>query len=171
MLPVQGLNSGETLEWSVNAGTSIRLLMRNSCGPLLILIVAVAALSTLAEPNPTARLLFVAFVNPVAGIVALLFLLYAGYFLIQTRRTIYYITSQRLLEVHGRSIKKEILRTDLKGLKPKDYMRSVWAQKGGGRETYNIYVTDSVTGVVILMTSIDNAVEDRIDRWVRKGKD
>ncbi len=168
---VHGLNDGETVQWSENAGISIMLLMRSSCAPLLILIVAVAALSTLAEPNPTARLIVVAFVNPIAGAVALLFLLYGVYLLIQVWRTTYCITSERLLEVRGGSIKKEIPRTDLKGLKPKDYMRSVWAQKGGGRETYNIYVTDSVTGVVIRMTSLDNAVEDRIERWVRKGKD
>ena len=171
---VRGLNDSEIIEWSGNAGVSIMLLMRSSCCPLLLVIVAAGALYNLAEAYPAALLLAAAIVSPIALIVALVLLLYGIYLLIQVKRTTYVITSQRLLEVRGGSIKKEIPKADLHGLEPSQYLKSVWAQKHAGQQTYNItyniYVTDSVSGVVMRMTSVDGAVADRIERWVSKSK-
>jgi len=167
---VHGLNDSETIEWSGKAGISIMLLMRSSCCPLLLVVVAAGALYNLAEAYPAALLLVAAIVSPIALIVALVFLLYGTYLLIQVKRTTYIITSQRLLEVRGGSIKKEIPKANLHGLEPSQYLKSVWAQGHAGQQTYNIYVTDRVSGVVMRMTSVDSAVADRIERWASKSK-
>jgi len=167
---VRGLNDGETLQWCENAGVMFILLMRNSCVPLLLVVVTAGALGGLADQYPAALLLVVAIYYPIAGIAVLLFLLYAAYFLVQTKRTSYFISSQRLLEVRGGSIKKQIPRANLQGLKPDQYLKSVWPQKGGGRETYIVYVTDSSSGVVMRMTGMRGEVAEYIERWVKESR-
>ncbi len=167
--PVRGLSDGETIEWNEPAGISIKLLLRNGLCPMLLLILGAAVVGTLAEGSPASMLLIAIIYNFVTVVGLLLLSLYVVYAIIQVKRTTYYITPQRLLEVRGQSIKKQIPRTDLQGLHADQYMRSVWAQRGV-RDTYDVYVTDSISGVVIRMTSIGGEVPDTIERWVKKQK-
>lgn len=166
--PIHGLNDGETIEWSKSSGIGIMILMRNGCFPILLIIVVTGALSILAQGSSAGFLLVIVIFPIVALIAIFLFLLYAFYLIVQMKQTTYYLTSERLLEVRGKSIKREIPRVNLKGLTTEQYLRSVWAQKSGGRHYYNIFVTDSVSGVVVKMNAIDDEAIYIIDRWVRK---
>ena len=166
--PVQGLNDGETIEWSQRAGIGIMILMRNGCFPRLLLVVVAAVLGSLAQGSPAGLLLIVAIFDIIAVIAFFVLLLYVIYLFVQMKRTTYYLTSERLIEVQGKSIKKEIPRSNLKRLAPEQYLKTVWAQKDSRRHYYNIFVTDSVTGVVVRMTAVDDVAADIIERWVKK---
>jgi hypothetical protein len=167
--PVRGLGDGEIIEWSETAGISIKPLLRNGLCPMLLMILGAAVVGTLAEGSPASMLLIALIYNLVAVSGLLLLSLYVVYAIVQVKRTTYYITPQRLLEVRGRTIRKQIPKADLHGLPADQYIRSVWAQRGA-RDTYDIYVTDNITGVVIRMTSIGGEVPDIIERWVKKQK-
>ncbi len=166
---VRGLNDGETIEWSENAGFSLRPVLRNGCLPMLVLILAPIIMDPLVTASPAGLLIIVAIYNVVAPPLLLLLFLYIVYFLVQVKRTRYYITSQRLLEVRGEYIKKEIPRVNLQGLTPDQYLNSVLQEKHASSEYYDLHVTDGVSGVVMRMTSMGPEVAERIKRWAKKS--
>jgi hypothetical protein len=168
--PVRGLNAGETVEWSQNPGVIITTLLRNGCIPILVLLLMPILLDPFVQASPAALLIIVAIYNVVAPPVLILLFLYVVYFLVRTKRTTYYITSQRLLEVQGGSIKKEIPKVNLQDLPPDQYLKSVSAQKQETGEFYDIYVTDNISGVVVRMAAMDGKVTDIIEKWAKKHK-
>jgi hypothetical protein len=168
--PVRGLNDGETVEWSQNPGVIITTLLRNGCIPILVLLMMPIVLDSFVQASPASLLIIVVIYNAIAPPVLLLLFLYVVYFLVRTKSTTYYLTSQRLLEVQGRSIKKEIPRVNLQDIPPDQYLKSVSAQKQEANEFYDIYVTDSISGVVVRMTAMDGKVTDIIEKWTKQRR-
>jgi hypothetical protein len=166
---VRGLNTDETIEIGYEAGIYIMRFMRNGCCPMLLLILGAAALGALAEGSPAGLLLIVVIYNGAALIAFLLLVIYVLFMIVQVKRTKYFITTQRLLEVHGKDIVKQIPKTNLQNLETDQYLKSSWAQKSGTQNYYNTTVTDSISGVVICMTALGEEVSDNIERWVKEG--
>jgi hypothetical protein len=167
---VRGLNTDETIEIGYEAGIYIMSFMRNGCGPMLLLILGAAALNALAEGAAAGLLLIVVIYNGAALVAFLLLFIYVIFMIFQVKRTKYFITTQRLLEVRGKDIVKQIPKTNLQNLETDQYLKSSWAQKSGIHHYYNTTVTDSISGVVICMTALGEEVFDNIERWVNEGR-
>lgn len=167
---VNGLNTSETIEIGYEAEVSIMIFMKNGCCPMLILILGAALIDTLARSSPAGLLLVVVIYNVAALAIFLLLLFYVIYMFYQVKRTKYFITNQRLLEVRGKKIVKQIPKTNLQNLETKEYLKSTFAQKHGVQYSYNITVSDNVSGVTIYMTALGGEVSDNIERWVNEGK-
>lgn len=167
---VRGLNTNETIDIGYEAGIHIMNLMLKGLCPMLLLIVGAGVLSILAEGSPAGLLLIVVIYNMTAIVALVLLLLYVAYMVYQTKRTKYFLTNQRLIEVRGKEIVKQIPKTNLQNLEPDQYLKSMFASKGGGRYYYHMQVTDNISGVVILMTSLLGDISDSIERWVNEGK-
>lgn len=147
--PENGLNAGETVEWTQNAGVSFVLLWCGMCLPLLTVFLAFFILSFLGDKLGTAVLAII-------GIT----ILYLFYLMIQVKRTKYYITSQRLLEVRGGFIRKEIPLENLKETPTDECMKVGLSHDEGAYKYYNIRIIDPVTGTFIRMTSMrEDALE------------
>ncbi|TFG29020.1 hypothetical protein EU527_16495 [Candidatus Thorarchaeota archaeon] len=167
---VYGLSTGETIEIGYEAGVSIKIFMKNGCCPILLLIFGAAILNNLAQSSATGLLMIVVIFNLVAIVAFPIFLLYMIFMYIQVKRTKYFITNQRLLEVRGKKIVKEIPKTNLRKLETGQYLKSAFAQKHAGQYSYDITVTDQISGVVICMTALDGGISDSIERWVNERR-
>ena len=162
------LNEGETIEWSQNAEVNLRTLLCNGCIPMLLLIMMPIVLDGFIQASPASLLIVVAVYDVVAPPTLLLLLIYVIYSLVRAKRTAYYLTSQRLLEVQGRSIKREIPRVNLQGLAPSEYLKCISLQEHRASECYSIYVTDTASGVVVTMNVVGEGITDIIERWAEK---
>ncbi|TFG29142.1 hypothetical protein EU527_16360 [Candidatus Thorarchaeota archaeon] len=167
---VHGLNKGENFEIGYEAGFYILKFIRNGCCPMFLLIIGAAALGVLAHGAPAGMLLIVIIYNMAALIAFILLAFYVLFMAFQVKRTKYFITNQRLLEVQGRRIVKQIPRTNLQNSETDQYLKSTFESKRGVHYNYNILVTDNISGVAILMTSLPSDISDTIERWVNDKK-
>ncbi len=153
--PEKGLNEGETVVWNKKAGVSFLLLWCGGCLPLLTVFAAFFILEIL---GPQLGNLVLA----MDGIV----ILYLFYLVIQSKRTHYYITSERLLEVRGRFIQNEIPITNLQGCVPDEFMKTKLSHDEGAYSYYDIRIKDPVSGKVIRLSSLR---EDALDVLKKLG--
>ncbi|TFG97870.1 hypothetical protein E4H12_07585 [Candidatus Thorarchaeota archaeon] len=167
-LAFNGLIDGETIEWSQKAGIILRIPLIYGCIPMLLLILIPILLDAFVLASPASLLIVVAIYNVFAPPILLLLLLFVIYFLVRVNMTAYYITSQRLLEVRGKSIKKEIPRTNFQDLTVDQYLRSLSVQKHATIESFDLYITDNTSGVVIKMTGMDGKVAKLIEKWAKR---
>ena len=90
---------------------------------------------------------------------------------IQVKRTEYYITDQRLFEVRGRTISKQIPRENLKEFPPDQFLKQTLSHSQRGGPTHiNLTVTDPTTGIVIKMTAIPDDVVDIVSKMAKKHR-
>ncbi|MFW9919325.1 MAG: hypothetical protein ACFFED_06985 [Candidatus Thorarchaeota archaeon] len=154
--PNQGLNEGETIEWDKKAGINFILFWCSGCLPLLTILTGWFILAILGERIGTIVLLIMG-----------LTILYLLYLMIQAKRTRYFITSQRLLEVRGGLIQKEILLENLQEFTPDQFMSTSVSHDEGAYTYYNVTITDPSTSTAIRMTAMR---EDILDVLKRLGK-
>ncbi|MFW9980068.1 MAG: hypothetical protein ACFFEJ_18445 [Candidatus Thorarchaeota archaeon] len=163
----EGMSPGESVEWGQNAGVSIVIFVVKGCLPLIIAPFLIAILTEVGREMGTVSAIVA---NFLALAILLIILLYILYMYIQVRRTMYYITNQRLLEVRGKSIVKQIPRANLEGLKPEEFLRQKLSHRNPGDEHINLTITDPVTGVAIVMTGMSDEIVDVVSRISKKRR-
>lgn len=120
--PITGLNEGETIQWNRGARLSYVICVVRGILPMIALIFLIGIIGTLGGTMGAGALAF-SIIFPWVGLTGLLIMFfYALYIVLQPRRTWYYLTNQRLLEVRDRSIVKEIPRMNFKDLDPKQFI-------------------------------------------------
>jgi hypothetical protein len=154
------LNGSEIVEWSQDADFSYRLLLRWGCFPILLLLMVTISLNTLGEQSGSAILPIILAYNEIGRVILITLLLYTLYVVVRAQRAKYFITSQRLLEVRGSSIRNEIPRRNLQHLASNEHLRYTVSHRQNAQTFYNICITDPSSGTVIRMTSMS---EDALD--------
>lgn len=97
------------------------ILLRGGCFPILASLVVTIFLNIASEQLGSALMPIISVYNEISRIALLIVVSYILYLILHAMRTTYVITSQRLLEVRGKSIKKEIIRENLRGLNPGNF--------------------------------------------------
>ncbi len=141
--PEKGLNEGETVEWSQKAGVEFTLIFCSVCLPLASVFFAYPIVLFLGDQIGATVLIGV-------GIMILYFF---GQ-MIGRKRTKYFLTSERLLEVRGGIVEYEIPLANLRGFAPADFMSTKLSHDDGPYNYYNIVIEDPVQGSSIRMTAM-----------------
>ncbi|MFW9908204.1 MAG: hypothetical protein ACFFEF_06485 [Candidatus Thorarchaeota archaeon] len=163
--PLKGLNHGEVIEWNQEAGLSIVIFVVQGCLPLILAPILIAILSEIGREMGTVPSIIANFL----GLATLLAVaLYILYMYIQVKRTEYFITNQRLLEVRGKSIINQIPRANIENLAPEQFIKQKLSHRSPGDEHFNFTITDPVTGVAIRMTAMHDDVVSIVSRWSKK---
>jgi hypothetical protein len=150
------LNDGEVIEWNRSAGLSIVIFVVQGCLPLILSIIVIAIIMEVGRTAGLTSLIIASIISP---FVLLIVLVYILYMYIQVKRTEYYITNQRLLEVRGGTISKQILRANLEDLQPDQFLKQRLSHERRGGPTYlNLTITDPTSGIVIKMTAMPDDV-------------
>jgi hypothetical protein len=90
---------------------------------------------------------------------------------VQVKRTEYYITNQRLLEVRGKTISKQIPRANLQDLQPDQFLKQKLSHEQRGGITYlNLTITDPTSGTAIKMTAMADDVVYIVSKISKKYK-
>ncbi len=152
--PDKGLNEGESVVWEQKAGVSFVLMWCAGCLPLLSFFMAFFIVFWVGEQLGTVILAGDGFV-----------ILYLFYLVIQSKRTTYYLTTQRLVEARGGALQKEIKLENLRGLPPEEFMRAGISHEDA-YDYYNITFTDSISGNRIRMTAIREDVYEKLKKSV-----
>jgi len=163
---IPDMNDGEVIEWNRSAGLSIRIFVIQGLLPLILSIIVIAVIMEVGRmAGPTSSI--------IAGIISpFVLLIVVGYILymyIQVKRTDYYITNQRLIEVRGRTISKQIPRVNFKDLQPDQFLKQTLSHSERGGPTHlNLTITDPATGTMIKMTAMPDDVVDIVSRIAKK---
>jgi len=142
--PEKGLNPGESIVWSSRARMVAWLLFSGGCCLVMspwILLVSYASL------GPTLGNIALAFV--------VIWLLLALIEFINARRTTYYLTTDRIIEVRRGLIEKQILLESFQGMNLSDCIEVKYAYAENGVQFYSVKLRDPSTGKVMRLTGLD----------------
>lgn len=165
---IPDLNDDEVIEWNRSAGLSIRIFVIQGLLPLILSIIVIAVIMEVSRMAGSTSLIITSIISP---FVLLILLSYILYMYIQVKRTGYYITNQRLFEVRGRTISKQIPRVNLKDLQPDLFLKQTLSHSQRGGPTHlNLTITDPTTGIVIKMTAMPDDVVDIVSKMAKKHR-
>ncbi|TXT56542.1 MAG: hypothetical protein BAJATHORv1_20131 [Candidatus Thorarchaeota archaeon] len=144
--PEHGLQSEERVIWHEKAGTPFLTIFCGGCLPLSSVFIIPISAVILGE-----RVGF-----------GIAFLLLAGilYYLVKfitIKRTSYYLTNQRIIEVRGGEIIEEIPRSVFTGKKPNEFLR-ISEDHEDAYTWYNILIYDIDTKKMIKLHCVDEEV-------------
>lgn len=142
--PEKGLNPGEEIVWSRRAGMAARMMLGGACNIL---------------GSPWILLLIYASIGPAVGNVLLLFVL-IGILLtivefVNSRRTKYYLSNERIIEVRGGLIKRQILLEHFQGTQIDDYLEIKSTYTEGAQRFYAARIRDPVSGKLMILSGLD----------------
>ena len=151
--PEKGLHPGERVIWSRRAGMVGWLLFSGGC-----CLVA----------SPWILLVAYSSFGPVLGNIALAFvviwLLLALFEFINARRTTYYLTTARIIEVRGGLIEKQIPLESFQGVDMSDYIEVKDAYAENGVQFYSVKLHDPSTGKIMRLTGLDEEGKEIITK-------
>ncbi|NHI89424.1 MAG: hypothetical protein EAX87_07875 [Candidatus Thorarchaeota archaeon] len=135
--PEEGLLAGESIVWTRRAGTGFWLIFFG----FIIVIGGPAVLFGVIQElsSPLAFLFAILVAAGIIGEVALF---------IQTKRTRYYLTSERILEVRGANIIKEISLHHFAGKPIGQFLESRVTHRSNNRPIYTIRIYDPMSDEV-----------------------
>ncbi|TFG27081.1 hypothetical protein EU527_18975 [Candidatus Thorarchaeota archaeon] len=165
-LLVPDLKENESILWNQNASIDIKPLLRNSCIPILLLLFTPIVLDSVVQAAPASLIIIIPLYNVFAPILFALLIIYIIYIVFQSKRTNQYLTTDRLLVTRNGKILKEIPRVNLQGLATNQFMSFEWQKQNLGHDYYVVTITDSISGISIIMTSVDKKSIDLIERWI-----
>jgi hypothetical protein len=147
--PEEGMQEGETLIWEKKAGITTSIWFCGGCIPLLSVFMVPLAYVTFGASVGTGVLFFM-----VLGF--LYFLLY----FIRLRRTKYYLTNKRLIEVRGGDIHQELDTERFSGKSHGEFIQVKEDYRSGADTFYTVRVYDLDVDILIDMKGlVDDDVE------------
>lgn len=135
--PEEGLMPGESIVWTRKAGTGFWLIF---FGFLIVIGGPAVLFGVIQELSSSLAFLFAILVA--AGIIGEMALF------IQTKRTRYYLTSERILEVRGANIIKEIPLHHFAGKPIGQFLESRVTHRSNNRPIYTIRIYDPMSDEV-----------------------
>ncbi|TFG34999.1 hypothetical protein EU527_00695 [Candidatus Thorarchaeota archaeon] len=151
--PDKGLNPGEEIVWSRRAGMTAWLLFSGGC-----CVVA----------SPWVLLLVYAFFGQVLGNIVLavvvIGILLALIEFINSRRTNYYLTTTRIIEVRGGLIQKQIPLESFQGVQLSEYVEIKSAYIQNGRPFYAVRIRDPSSDKILRLTGLDEDGKEIISK-------
>ncbi len=149
--PEKGLNPGERVIWSRRAGMVGWLLFSGGCclvmSPWLLLFVYVS---------------FGAGFGNIVFAFVVIWLLLALFEFINSRRTHYYLTTKRIIEVRGGLIRTQFPLESFQGVDIGKYVEVKDAYTENGTPFYSVKLRDPSTGKVMRLTGLDEEGRDII---------
>jgi len=161
------LNTNESILWNQKASVNLKPLLRNGCIPIILLLITPIILDSVIHAAPASLIIIIALYDVLVPPILILIILYMIYFVVQSKKTIYYLTSDRLLETRKAKILKEILRVNLQGLDTDQFMTSEWHHQNLGVEYYEVTITDPRTSKFLLLTGIDKKSISLVEKWAK----
>ncbi len=154
--PEHGLLTGESVVWSRPAGISFTTIFCGGCSPLLAVI-----------PGP---MIFI-FLGELIGYAFYLLLLIAFVLSLRSfiveRRTMYYITSERVIHIVGGQIVQAILLSHLEGSNPETYLVMKVTAHVNNSPVYSIEINDPQAPISIKLKNVE---DDKAEEFERLGE-
>ncbi len=149
--PEKGLNSGEEIVWSRRAGMAARMMLGGACCLL---------------GSPWILLLIYASIGPAVGNILLIFvligLLLAIVELVNSRRTMYYLTTERIVEARGGLLRSQIPLEAFQGVSLEDYIVVKSTYTEGAETFYQARIRDPSSGKLMILTGLDEDAKEII---------
>jgi len=168
--PLPDLNTNESVLWNHRASVNLKPLLRNGCIPILLLLITPIVLDSVVHAAPASLIIIITLYDIVAPPALILIFLFMIYFVVQSKKTIYYLTSERLLETRNAKILKEIPRENLQEFETDQFMKSEWHHQDSGIEYYEVTITDNKAGISIILTGIEKKFVGLIEKWAKGNK-
>ncbi len=153
--PEKGLNSGEEVIWSRRAGMAARMMLGGACCIL---------------GSPWILLLIYASIGAAVGNILLIFVL-IGILLtivefVNSRRTMYYLTTERIVEVRGGIIEMQILIEHFQGTQINDHLEIKSTYTESGESFYAMRIRDPISGKLMVLSGLDEDAKDFVTKRV-----
>ena len=142
--PNEGMQPGESIVWSRKAGTGFWIIF---FGALILMVGPVAALTSLDAFGLSVSIMFGIFT--IIGFIVLLGIL------INVRRTRYYLTTNRIIEVTGGKIRRNIPLDHFSGKPLGQFLESRVESGRDNQSVYGIRIYDPVSDEVIELKGLD----------------
>lgn len=151
--PDKGLNPGEEVVWSRRSGMTAWVMLSGGCCIVF---------------SPWVLLFIYTFSGPLLGNVVLAIvgigILLTIVELINSRRTKYYLTTTRIIEVRGGLIHTQIPLESLQGVGINDYLKLKSTYREGGDYFYEARIRDPSSGKVLRLTGLDEDGKEIISK-------
>ncbi|MCK5390498.1 MAG: hypothetical protein KAJ36_08400 [Candidatus Thorarchaeota archaeon] len=151
--PEKGLNPGEEIVWSRRAGMAARMMLGGACCLL---------------GSPWILLLIYASIGPAVGNILLIFvligLLLSIVELVNSRRTMYYLTTTRIVEARGGLLRGQIPLEAFQGVSLEDYIVIKSTYTEGAKSFYQARVRDPISGKFMILTGLDEDAKEIIQK-------
>lgn len=153
--PEKGLNSGEKVVWSQRAGMAAMMMLGGACCIL---------------GSPWILLLIYASIGAAVGNILLIFVL-IGILLtivefVNSRRTMYYLTTERIVAVRGGLIKRQILLKHFQGTQIDDYIEIKSTYTEGAKSFFAMRIRDPISGKLMILSGLDEDAKDFVMKQV-----
>ncbi|MFW9849557.1 MAG: hypothetical protein ACFFF4_10460 [Candidatus Thorarchaeota archaeon] len=148
--PEEGLQPGESIIWQKKARITTSIWFCGGCLPLMMPFLIPLAFLTFGNSVGTGVLFFCT--------LGLLYLIYAY---IKIRRTKYYLTTRRIIEVRGGNIQQEIHLERFIGKSPDEFFQVKENYRSGAETFYVVRIYDLDTEVLI---ELKGMVEDDVEK-------
>ena len=149
--PEKGLYPSESVSWSRRAGMAAFWLFSGGCcivfSPWILLFAYVS---------------FGSIVGNISLAIVVVWILLALFDFIQARRTMYYLTTSRIIEVRGGLLHQQIPLESFQGIQSSDYIEVKSAYTENGTPFYTVRIRDPSSGKIIRLTGLDEAGKDII---------
>jgi hypothetical protein len=142
--PEDGLFPGESVVWSRRAGTSFWVIFNGAC--LCILAPMVAIFSYEQAGAEVGNLMMFLLLGGA---------LYLVWVFVKDRRTMYYLTNERIIEVRARYILRQIPLDCFSGIPHRQFLESKVDHTSNGRPIYNVRISDPVSSAMIVLKRVD----------------
>jgi len=142
--PDEGLNLGEEVVWNRRAGMAAMMMLSGACcilnkGPCILIS------SISMGPLITNILVIVFFIGIFLTIVEF----------VNSRRTKYYLTTERLVEVRGGLIRTQIPLSHFKEAGTADFLEIKSTYSEGAKTFYQAKIRDPTSGKMMVLTGLD----------------
>ena len=154
--PEKGLNPSEEVVWNQRARMAARWMLGGACcivgSPWVILLSYAALGATVGN--------------------LLLFIVLIGIFLtlvefVNSRRTEYYLTTTRLIEVRGGLIRTEMPLEHFQGTELDDYFEVRDSHSESGRYFYSIRIRDPTSDKLMILTGLDEDAKEIVMKTIK----
>jgi len=149
--PEIGLNPGEKIVWSRRAGMAARMMLGGACCLL---------------GSPWILLLIYASIGPAVGNILLIFvligLLLAVVELVNSRRTMYFLTTERIVEARGGLLRSQIHLEVFQGVLLGDYIQVKSTYTEGAETFYRARIRDPSSGKLMILSGLDEDAKEII---------
>lgn len=142
--PEEGMLPGETIVWTRKAGSVFWIVFCGACIPILPIVILPFAYEILGELG---GILIIA--------LTVLGMSYILVSFINLRRTRYYLTSERIIEVRGGNILKEIPLERFSGKPLGQFFESHVSHTENGRPIYRIRIYDPMSDEILTLKGLD----------------
>ncbi|MHA2423513.1 MAG: hypothetical protein ACXAEF_01925 [Candidatus Thorarchaeota archaeon] len=148
--PEVGLHHDETVVWEKKAGITTSIWFCGGCLPLLMPFIVPLSFAYLGSSVGIGVLFF-----------CVLGIMYFAYTYLKIRRTRYYLTTKRIIEVRGGDIQQELPLESFSGKPLDDYFQVKEDYRSGANTFHTVRIYDLKAEILI---ELKGMVEDDVER-------